>query len=357
MRWRAIPLMVARLVATFLAAAEPDGPPRASPVRPHERWIWTELIGFDNRQPDLGVKEYLDQAGFAPKAICLLMATPDFILSHRGIAEERALPPNCCSRDGHEHNRHRQRQVWTNHQLRELIRRLHARGVEVYVTVFTRFFRDQYGHEWLSDHREVFQVWRTRGFAWSLNALARLADGSYFEDYFARQLVAVLKDYGFDGWHGADGYGPLNGPIYEVSFSDDMVEQFVRVRGVRLPEAVAGPCANDLAKLQARGDWIWQNARREWIEFYADRWAGFWRKVVTAVHAAGRKAVINSAWGRAPLESLYRYGIDYRKIVEAGVDGIVVETAAAGLAMDPRTADVDRHYDFLSMLMLIKAYV
>jgi hypothetical protein len=49
--------------------------------------------------------------------------------------------------------------------------------------------------------------------------------------------------------------------------------------------------------------------------------------------------------------------VDHRRIVAAGVDGIIVETVAAGLAMDPRpyAADVTRHDDFLSMLMLMRA--
>ena len=97
--------------------------------------------------------------------------------------------------------------------------------------------------------------------------------------------------------------------------------------------------------------------RHEWIEFHAERWAGFWAKALDALHGAGKRAFINSAWGRAPWEALYRYGIDYRRIVAAGVDGIVVETVAAGLSMDPRpyAADVTRHADFLSMLMLMRA--
>ncbi len=81
--------------------------------------------------------------------------------------------------------------------------------------------------------------------------------------------------------------------------------------------------------------------------------------MVDALHGAGKKAVVNSAWGRAPFEARYRYGVDYKRIAETGVDAIIVETAAAGLWMDPRVGagDVARHFEFLSMLMLIKAYV
>jgi hypothetical protein len=328
-------------------------------LRPHERWIWTELIGFDNRLPDRGVAEYLETTGFVPDAICLLITSPDFILSHENHEGEVELPPDFCSRDGHEHNRLRSRQVWTNHQLRNLIAGLHEAGVSVYLTVFTRFYGDRFHHEWVSDHREVCMVFRDLGWSSAINCLSRLTDGSYFEDYWIRKLGEVLEYYGFDGWHGADGYGPLSGPIYRVSVADDMVDQFAEHSGVELPEAVTQRCDDAPEKLELRAEWIWRHVRHEWIEFYADRWAGFWRKVVDALHAAGKKAVINSAWGRAPFESLYRYGVDYRRIADTGVDGIVVETVAAGLCMEPRAAASGErlHYDFLSMLMLIKASV
>lgn len=325
-------------------------------LRPHERWIWTELIGFDANRSDLGVSEYLDTAGFTPDAICLLLTSPDFVLAHEDAAEEIVLPEDVCSRDGHEFNPQRERQAWTNRQLQGLIAGLQQRGIEVYLTVFTRFYGNRFHHEWLSDHPEACKVFRRHGWAASLNCLARLSDGSYFEDYFIPKLVQTLDYYGFDGWHGADGWGPLNGPIYEVDLSDDMVGQFAETVEIPLPEEVTRECGHDTDLLEARARWLWRNARREWIGFYADRWAAFWAKALDALHAAGKRAMINSAWGRAPWEALYRYGIDYRRIVEAGVDGIVVETVAAGLSMDPRpnAADVTRHADFLSMLMLMR---
>ncbi len=327
--------------------------------RPHERWIWTELIGFDNRHPDLGVQEYLDLAGFTPAGICLLLTSPDFVLSHESVSEEITLPEDFCSRDGHEFNPHRQRQAWTNHQLMGLIAELHRRGIRAYLTVFTRFYGNRFHHEWLSDHPEACLVFRRHGWASALNCLSRLKDGSYFEDYFIPKLVEVLGYYGFDGWHGADGWGPLNGPVYEVSVSDDMVAQFAEATGLELPEVVIQPCGHDTEKLEARATWLWRHVRHDWIEFYAGRWTRFWRKALEALHAAKKEGIINSAWGRAPWESLYRYGMDYQRIVEAGVDGIIVETVAAGLSMDPPegTADETRHFDFLSMLMLIRACV
>ncbi|MHB8996419.1 MAG: hypothetical protein ACYC63_14335 [Armatimonadota bacterium] len=333
-------------------------------MRPHERWIWVEPIGFDVEQPDLGVGQYLDTCGFMPHTICLLMTSPDFVLSHEDREDEFDLPPDFCARDGHEFGRDRQRQVWTNRQLQQLIANLQARGVRVFLTVFTAWYRDRYHPEWLADHREVFMVFRELGVGYAINPTARLADGTPFADLWARKLVQTLSYYGFDGWQGADGWGPLSGPIYYVDFSDDTVEQFAkwlqspsRAAGGELPPEVLVPWQDELTRLEARADWIWRNARREWIDFWSDRWADFWRTVMTALHAAGKKAVINSAWGRAPFEALYRYGVDYRKIADAGVDGMIVETAAAGLSLDPRAADDKRHYDFLSMFALVRAYL
>jgi hypothetical protein len=326
-------------------------------LRPHERWIWTELIGFDVTQPDHGVQEYLDDAGFVPDAICLLLTSPDFVLSHEDREDEFELWPDYCSRDGHELGRHRQRQVWTNRQLQRLIAGLQARGIQVYLTVFTQFYHHQFHHEWLGDHPEVCSVYAGLGRVDVLNVNHRLADGSFVEDYFAAKLVRAMQYYGFDGWHGADGYGPLSGTLWQASVGDDMADQFVTATGVAVPEELRLTGDTDIPKLQERIGWIWRHHRAEWIGFWADRWARFWGKTLGALHAAGKKGVINSAWGRAPFESLYRYGIDYRKIVDAGVDGIIVETVAAGLHLNGPFQNESCHYDFLSMLLLIRAYV
>ncbi len=83
----------------------------------------------------LGVGEYIACAGFTPTGICLMLTSPDFVLSPHEMAREIALPQDYCARDGHDFNPHRERQVWTNHQLRGLINELHARGVTA--TAFT----------------------------------------------------------------------------------------------------------------------------------------------------------------------------------------------------------------------------
>lgn len=323
----------------------------------HERWIWTELIGFDTRQPDLGVREYLDTAGFVPAAVCLLLSHVDFVLQHAGMATEIELPKDICSREGHEHNQTRTRQAWSNWQVRSLIEQLHAHGIEVYLTVFAQCFDNRWHQEWAMEHPEVRTLHPRIGHRGDINPLTHLRDGTWYEDFFCAKLVQAVTDYGFDGWHGADEYGPLSEPLYDCDFDDDMVAQFLAARPVTLPAGIPARCGDDYVQHVRRADAIWRDLRQEWIEFYADRWAAFWRKLVTALHAHGRKAVINSSWGRAPFESLYRYGIDYRKIVDTGVDAIVVETVAAALTLDARCGDAARHFDFLSMLMLIRAYV
>ena len=329
----------------------------APALRSHERWIWTELIAFDNEQPDLGVGQYLETTGFTPTAICILIGSPDFMLSHTDMETEVNLPAEFCSRDGHEFNQERSRQAWTNHQVRALNRELHKRGVESYLSVFTKYTRDPTHREWITDHLEVLQVHKSSGFVWAPNPLARLKDGTYFEEVFARKTVKTLQDYEFDGWHGADGWGPLSRPVHQVSFSDDMIDQFADMPGVALPDVVTQECVYDVPKLEARAEFILRNRRAEWSAFYAQRWARFWTTMVTALHDAGKKATINSAWGRAPFEAYYRYGVDYQRIAATGVDAIIVETVAAGLAMDPRMAGTDRHDDFLAMLMLMRACV
>ncbi|MHB1459359.1 MAG: hypothetical protein ACYC0V_20810, partial [Armatimonadota bacterium] len=103
-----------------------------------------------------------------------------------------------------------------------------------------------------------------------------------------------------------------------------------------------------------RADWIWDNRSLEWIEFYVDRWASFYEKVVSALHKASKKVVVNSAWTRDPFEAVYRYGVDYKRIANTGIDGIIVESSACSADMEGGGAE--RHYQFLAALLLIGAY-
>lgn len=321
----------------------------------YQRWVWLELLGFDVHKPDLGVKDYLDTLGFVPHAVSLLISSPDIILQHEGVEEDMVLPPDFCSRNGQEGNETRRRQVWTRFQLRALIAGLREAGTLVYLSCFTCYLKDQFHREWLTDNPEGMISHTTHGRREALFVLNRLRDGTLLQEYFADQLVRVCEDYGFDGWHGPDGFGPASS-VYITGFDDDFFGQFVeRGNYTDIPREIL-EATNDLAdKLSDRRDWVWRHKRLEWITFFTDRWAEFWQAIVSRLHAIGRKTIINSAWTRDPFEAMYRYGIDYRKIARTGVDAMMVETAAGGILLG--SDDRDYHYDYLAMLMLIKAYI
>ena len=101
-----------------------------------EKWIWIELIGFDNEKPDFGVKEYLDGCGFVPEGVALLLTWLGFTLDHTDMNEERTLDACECSYYAHTANAQRYRQNWTNYQLCGLIRTLQSYGIKVFLSFF-----------------------------------------------------------------------------------------------------------------------------------------------------------------------------------------------------------------------------
>jgi len=318
-----------------------------------EVWLWTELIGFDNEQADYGVAQYLNDAGFVPSSVSLLMFTADFVHTHDGLDHEREFPPDFCSYDARPYSDQRARQAWTSFQLRGLVRELQKYGIEVYFSVFNVYSRYS---EWAKHHPEILETARTGQKLGAINILRRLADGTPYEEFFVNQVGRLLDDYGFDGFHAADGYSSPRNPISEIDYSDDMVSQFAIGMGLELPPEFSVPCEQDPALIERRAEWIWKNKRVEWIQYYAGRWQQYCRRLVETVHCRGKKVVLNSAWTRDPFEALYRYGIDYKRMAETGVDGIVVETVApsAGVyGLDMSAA----HHSYAAMMMLIKAYV
>jgi len=326
----------------------------------YEKWIWTELVGFDNTRSDMGAGSYLDALGFQPRTICLFVSSPDFILQHPKPGGGDVLPIDCCVYAAYTLNEERKRQEWTREQVRTLIGALHARGVAVYVSAMTWYTNNRFHEEWLDTHKEMI-AWENIGpqNGNNLSPLKRLKDGSYFEDFFLRQLLDVIHYYGFDGWHAADGWGPAMHPIFVADFSDDMIEQFTRWSGAALPEQFREPCAgpdhDDREACKARADWIWRNKRAEWIEFWTQRWHSFFKKIADALRKEGKSIMVNSAMTRDPFEAMYRFGVDYGRLMDAGVDGFVVETGAA--AQDLVSGDRIRHYDYNATMMLMRAYL
>jgi hypothetical protein len=68
---------------------------------------------------------------------------------------------------------------------------------------------------------------------------------------------------------------------------------------------------SDKEALRARAEWIWNDRRIEWIEFWRQRWASFWQKTAAGCKRAGEKVEVNQPWTRDPYEVIYRYGLDY----------------------------------------------
>ncbi|NCO34626.1 MAG: hypothetical protein AUJ92_15465 [Armatimonadetes bacterium CG2_30_59_28] len=214
-----------------------------------DRWLWIELIGFDNELEDFGVEAFMDNAGFVPDAASLLLFNPDFVHNHAGMEQARALPFDCCSYGGHPYNEQRTRQEWSSHQLRGLVRELQQRGVKVYVSVFDGFVTQH----WIANHPEVLHVRKNGQQLASVCPWKRLSDGSFYEDFFVEQLLRVMRDYGFDGYHGADGYSHPRIPVYDGDFSDDMVGQFGDTTGISLPDDLRGACDGEAGAIEASG--------------------------------------------------------------------------------------------------------
>jgi len=331
-----------------------DGIPLADNSQPFEKWMWIELIGFDNEEPDYGVRRLIDRAGFVPDVLSLLMFNPDFVHTHDRMAGDCTFPADYCAYWGRARSGERSRQAWTKYQLKGLVDELHQKGAAVYFSVFDIFDTT----EWVGQHPEILHVRKTGEQLKAICPWKHLADGAFYEDYFIRKALEVAGDYEFDGYHCADGYAHQRIPIYEGDFSDDMVGQFTEFTQVNLPETVSGPADDNAERIGKRADWIWRNRRLEWIQFHSCRIERFFKKLTTAFHGASRAVVVNTAWTKDPLEALYRYGVDYRKLADAGVDGFIAETAACAAELDgcEKISSYRALYPFETALMLIKAH-
>ena len=223
-------------------------------------YLWVELIGFDNTRPDLGVGEYLSRMPAKPDCVTLLLHNESLFREYKGLENDFPLHFTMCSYRGRPHNPERKRQDWTAWQLRKLVEELHANNVKVLASFFC----------W-----DVFPV-----------------DDAYI-DKMASLLVPFLKDFGFDGFHAADGYAP---PFY------------------LLPEC---PDADRPAI-----------ARRT-----ARRYAENFRRLVAALKPAGLECWVNSCFIRDPYEAMFRYGVDYRLLAKTGITGIFVESSGAAQSL------------------------
>jgi len=322
--------------------------------------MWIELLAFDHRSPDYGVQAFLDKTGFKPEAMLLFLYSADFLHTHRGLAGEWTFPPHFCAYAGRPGNCERALQPWTNRQLRGLIAALHEHGIQALCSVMTLFGGYRCNPPgwtgWAGAHPELMETRRDGTTIPSIFPLHRFRDGRLYEDFFCDLLPAVLRDYGFDGFHAADGYSSPRMPLWLTDYSDDLVGQFTESTGAALPGDLAGSCADSPARMEARAAWIWANRRLDWIGFYAARWERFCAKVCGALHAAGKTIHLNNAWTKDPFQALYRYGVDYARLARAGVDGFISENVGAGNSIGADgLPPSDPFHEFAAVPLLMKA--
>ncbi|MBQ7256618.1 MAG: hypothetical protein IJS60_02875 [Abditibacteriota bacterium] len=323
-----------------------------------ENFIWTELLAFDNTQKDMGVDAYLERIGYTPYGISLLLSHPDFVFLHKGMDEDYNLFRDICSRQGHPGNEERARQQWTSFELKSLVQCLQKKGIKVFCSVFATHTFDKYHTEWASCDDNALIVYNSIGITPGMQLISRLKDGTYTEDVFVSQLERVMVDYGFDGYHGPDCMGP-GGALSVTDYSDNMIAQFCMWVGYtpnELKEPLYDPSFEfkyDVEKLKERSDYIWQNLRKEWVDFYCYRWKVCWEKIIKVLKKHNKLSMINSANTKADFEAKYIYGIDYRDIAELGLDYILVECVAANCGII--YGGHDYHFDFLTTLADTKA--
>lgn len=289
-----------------------------------EFWIWTELLAFDNTQADLGVGEYLQKVGICPDGIALMIGHPDFVYMYNGMAEEYPLLKACCSRHGHERNTLRHRQDWTNFQLRELVARLQRAGTRVFLSLFNQYLGNRLHEEWSSQfHEPLF--------------CDVFPDGRDFTDFFIENLRKVMLDYGFDGWHGADGTaGDRRISVCCQMIRQELFGRFMEYAGLELsavPEEYRVIDNHDYEARQKRSAWIWANHRRAWQDFISGRWTKFQIEVTEMLHGIGRLHMQNSCWAKSAFETWFYFGMDTRDLRKAGIDYLLLESVATSASL------------------------
>ena len=314
----------------------------------YSNWLWIELIGFDNEQPDFGVGSIIQRAGFIPAGVSLLLFWTAFVIDHKGLGQEKKLSPSEASYGGHPYSPERKRQEWTNWQLKNLIAELHKHNIKVYLSYFNYY---AHGSEYFKDKEYLMEMYR-RGGCGALSMLKKQKNGVWFEDVLQEKTVTALVDYGFDGIQIADGVSSPRIALQEGDYSPEMLEQFFEYLGTEQPDT------KEIA------EYIWSEKRLEWIRFHTQRWNRFYEKFIERLKCADKEAIFNSAWTRDPFEAMYRYGVDYRKTARSGLISFMAEDVSSGLSiLSARDngylmTDEERrrlHYEFLTALMLCRA--
>ena len=284
--------------------------------------IWLQLPGFDRDKPDCGAAEYLERIGFIPAGLNALLFHSDIIHLHRGMGSEYELSPANCSYYASPRNTERDRQPWTNYNLRTLARQLKKAGTGLYAGIMGVMLNNAHHKEWIYDHREMMIEYHSG--SGGIHPLKRFRDGTWYEDFFVEKLCEMLTDYEMEGVQMADGFCPSGQLHHNCDLSVDMFEQFLAHTGLQVPDFIQETLRDNTSEAKAvRRDWVWRYQREPWIRFYAWRWEQFFQKVCTRVHAIGKKVIVLGMYCTDPFETLYCLGQDLKSIVRAGVDYIM----------------------------------
>lgn len=322
-------------------------------------YIWMNLLGFNRDDDDRGVERFLSRTGFVPDGVVALVCNVDFFNLHKGMDEEYTLPPDNCAYWGIPRNAERERQPWTNYDLKALTENLKEKGVNTYASVFGNYLDNSFHEEWIKDHPEIFRDGIDGFGAHGVTfVLKRFKDGSYFEDYFVERVATTLTDYGMKGIHLADNMCPaFGGMMSNLDFSTDFVDQFLTHTGITLPDEIMATMGDNSKEAEIkRSEYIYRELRAEWIEFSAWRWEVFFTKLCTRLHAIDKEVIALAMYCTDPFETLYCLGTDLKRIVNAGVDYISANILpSSGYVVGGR--DVDPFHKYMAIASTTSAHL
>ncbi len=336
-----------------------------------ENSYWIELIAFDKDNIEGTVDDFIDRNRGKVDAIYLLLTGWDVCYFYDGLETEYTLSRNTCSYGGHQYSDEREIQPWTNWNLKTLIDIFHARGVEVYLTVFANNACVGWDGKLIKEKTlvevapEVCEFSVRMNLNWrSAHFIKRFKDGTYMEDVFSERIKRPLIEYGFDGLHLADGTCHNRQRLIVGDYTDDLVDQFVTRTGIKLPDEYPMVCGMNKKLLQKRFMYIINNLRYEWAVFVSERFGEWAKKIVTAIHGIGKKVTMNNCWTLSPLEAFFRFGIDYKPLAKAGIHKIMYEDATSsaiqcwsGIEMEiSEQSRWNAQYRFMEKQRAIKAY-
>lgn len=314
---------------------------------PCETIICVDLRPFNPNQPDSGVQDYIAKLGFKPDIVVFLNFFVDFVHRHERI-DDTPLSRMTVGQRGTPAP-----YGWTKQDLAKLILQLKEAGIRPFLGILSSTSSDVWkdvGIGW--EFEEILQTKRGGSRLWgsAINPLKRFADGAYYEDVFARDLLRVLNDYQFDGYVAGDGMLGLRGPretLLDTDFSEDMVEQFAAYHGLKLPS---------FEHYDERADYIVENYFPEWVRFYVHRWGQYVEKITAQLKPHGKTMMAIDSWSRNPEELLTAFGIDYRHLYEKGLEAVFVQARETNKWRKHREGEYVREENSVYTFLTHKAY-